>query len=64
MLLSKRFQAFVEGSPVSVMIRGVLERAFAPERLDAMFAKTAQSGYTRDLLFSTTVRLIGLLPKT
>jgi IS4 transposase len=40
------------------MIRGVLERAFAPERLDAMFAKTAQSGYTRDLLFSTTVRLM------
>lgn len=58
MLLSKRFQAFVEGSPVSVMIRGVLERAFDPERVDAMFAKTAQSGYTRDLLFSTAVRLM------
>lgn len=58
MLLGKRFQAFVEGSPVSVMIRGVLERAFDPERLDALFAETAQSGYTRELFFSTTVRLM------
>ena len=58
MLLGKHFQAFVEGSPVSVMVRGVLERGFDPDRLDAMFAETAQSGYTRELLFSTTVRLM------
>jgi IS4 transposase len=58
MLLGKRFEAFVERSPVCVMIRGVLERAFAPERLDAMFEETAQSGYTRELLFSTTTALM------
>jgi len=58
MLLGKRFQAFVEGSPVSVMVRGVLERGFDPKRLDALFEKTAQFGYTRELLFSTTVRLM------
>ena len=58
MLLGKRFQAFVDGSPVSVMVRGVLERGFDPKRLDALFEKTAQSGYTRELLFSTTVRLM------
>jgi hypothetical protein len=58
MLLGKHFQAFVEGSPVCVMVRGILERGFDPKRLDAMFAKTAQSGYTRELLFSTTVRLM------
>jgi len=58
MLLGKRFQAFVEGSPVSVMVRGVLERGFDPKRLDALFEKTAQLGYTRELLFSTTVRLM------
>jgi hypothetical protein len=58
MLLGKKFNAFVEASPVSVMIRGILERTFDPKRLDAMFAKTAQAGYTRELLFSTTVRLI------
>jgi hypothetical protein len=58
MLLGKHFRAFVEGSPVCVMVRGILERAFDPKRLDAMFAKTAQTGYTRELLFSTTVRLM------
>jgi hypothetical protein len=58
MLLGKRFQAFLEGSPVSVMIRGVLERVFDPTRLDAMFEEAAQTGYTRELLFSTTVRLM------
>ena len=58
MLLGNRFQTFVEGSPVSVMVRGVLERAFDPARLDSLFEKTAESGYTRDLLFSTTVRLM------
>lgn len=58
MLLGKRFQAFVEGSPVSVMVRGVLERAFDPARLDALFERTAENGYTRHLLFSTAVRLM------
>jgi IS4 transposase len=58
MLLGMRFQSFVEESPVCVMIRGVLERTFAPSRLDALFARTAQSGYTRELLFSTTVGLM------
>jgi IS4 transposase len=58
MLLGNRFQTFVEGSPVSVMVRGVLERAFDPARLDSLFEKTAESGYTRDLLFSTAVRLM------
>jgi IS4 transposase len=58
MLLGKRFQTFIEESPVSVMVRGILENTFAPARLNAMFVKTAQSGYTRELLFSTTVRLM------
>ena len=58
MLLGKRFQSFVEGSPVSVMVRGVLERAFDPARLDTLFENTAETGYTRKLLFSTTVRLM------
>jgi IS4 transposase len=58
MLLGKRFQLFMEESPASVMIRGILERTFDPARLDTMFASAAQSGYTRELLFSTTVRLM------
>lgn len=58
MVLGRRFEAFVEASPVSVMVRGVLEREFDPKRLDAIFEETAQAGYTRELLFSTTVRLM------
>jgi len=58
MLLSKRFAAFVERSPVAVMARGVLERVFAPEHLNALYARTARVGYTRELLFSTTVGLM------
>ncbi len=57
-MVGKRFEAFVEKSPVSVMVRGVLERVFEPNRLDALFEKTAEKGYTRDLLFSTLVRLM------
>lgn len=58
MLLSKQFDRFVEKSPVSVMVRGVLERAFSPERLDRIFEEAAERQYTRDLLFSTLVRLM------
>jgi len=58
MLLGKRFDAFVEDSPVSVMVRGILERAFDPPRLNALFEQTAEAGYTRQLMFSTLVRLM------
>jgi hypothetical protein len=57
-MLGKRFEAFVERSPLSVMVRGVLERAFEAKRLDELFEKTAEKGYTRELLFSTLVRLM------
>jgi hypothetical protein len=57
-MLGKRFEAFVERSPLSVMARGVLERAFEAKRLDELFEKTAEKGYTRELLFSTLVRLM------
>jgi len=40
------------------MVRGVLERAFDAGRLDTLFEKTAETGYTRELLFSTLVRLM------
>jgi hypothetical protein len=57
-MLGKRFEAFVERSPLSVMARGVLERALEAKRLDELFEKTAEKGYTRELLFSTLVRLM------
>lgn len=58
MLLSKHFEAFVQKSPASVMVRAVLERAFHSERLNALFERTAVLQYTRDLMFATVVRLM------
>jgi Transposase DDE domain len=59
MLLAKIFQPFVEKRPVCVLARGILERLFDPQRLDALFAETAVAGYTRKLHFSTLVSLMG-----
>ena len=58
MLLGKPFGAFVDGSPVSVMVRGVLKRAFNSERIDKLFERTADVQYTRELAFSTVVGLM------
>ena len=58
MLLGQRFEAFVQKSPISVMVRAVLERAFDAPRLDALFERTAVRQYTRELLFSTLVALM------
>lgn len=58
MALSELFQPFVEAKPVCVMARGILERLLDPQRLDALFARTAQHQYTRELLFSTVVELM------
>jgi hypothetical protein len=58
MLLDRLFQPFVEKRPVGVMARGVLERVLDPQRIDRLFADTAQRQYTRNLLFSTLVDLL------
>jgi hypothetical protein len=52
-MLGKVFARFVEKSPISVMVRGTLERVLGAEQLDAWFARTAQKQYTRTVLFST-----------
>jgi hypothetical protein len=58
MLLGKQFEAFVQRSPVSVMVRAVLEKALHSQRMDALFQRTAVLQYTRDLMFSTVVALM------
>jgi hypothetical protein len=58
MLCGQVFDRFVTKTPVTVMLRGVLVRALAPEPLDRLFADTAERQYTRELLFSTTVDLM------
>lgn len=52
MLLGKRFDAFIEASPVSVMIRGTLERVLDPEKLDQVFEDNAVRQYTREITFA------------
>jgi hypothetical protein len=60
-MLAEVFTAFVEQSPVSVMMRALMERIFRPERLDEIFETHAKVQYTRELLFSTLVNLMGLV---
>ncbi len=52
-MLGKVFERFVEKSPISVMVRGMLERVLGADQLHAWFERTAQKQYTRTLLFST-----------
>jgi hypothetical protein len=57
-MLGKVFARFVEKSPLSVMVRGTLERVLGAEQLDAWFARTAQKQYTRTVLFSTVYDIL------
>ena len=61
MLLGPIFDRFVAKSPVSVIVRGTLEYALEPQALDALFTRHARHQYTRDLLFSSVVDLVGLV---
>jgi hypothetical protein len=58
MILGQVFERFVEESPVSVMVRGLLEKILSPEKLDALFERSTQHQYTRELLFSTVVEMM------
>lgn len=57
-MLSEIFHSFVEQSPISVMVRGTLERVFSDEALNQWYDETAQTQYTRTLLFSTVYELM------
>jgi hypothetical protein len=61
MILSKLFDRFVKKTPVSVMTRVAMEYALAPEALDKMFDDIADRQYTRELLFSSMVDLMGVV---
>ena len=58
MLLDKVFEPFIVQKPICVMARGVLQRLLDPQRIDQLFARTAQRQYTHELLFSTLVDLM------
>jgi IS4 transposase len=57
-MLPKAFDAFIEQRPICVMARAVVENFFQPERLDALFERTAEKQYQRTVLFSSVVELM------
>ena len=59
MVLDDVFDRFARLSPVAVMARAAVEHALAPEAIDALFERAAQRQYTRTLLFSSVVDLMG-----
>lgn len=59
MLLSAPFAKFVEASPVSVMMRAIIENQFHPDRLQRIFEENAVNQYTRTLPFSTVAEVMG-----
>jgi hypothetical protein len=61
MILTPVFKRFLDESPLSVMMRAALEHAFSASALDEVFEAHAQRGYTRELLFSSIVELMGLV---
>ncbi len=61
MLLGPVFERFLTESPLSVMARATIEHALSATALDRLFERTAERGYTRELLFSTTVDLMSLV---
>jgi hypothetical protein len=58
MMLGQCFEKFLARSPVSVMVRGILERVFDPEKLERVFCDHALLQYTRELTFAHCVELM------
>jgi hypothetical protein len=59
MLLPKVFEKFVNGSPVSVMLQGILEHALPAKEIDQLVTATAEQPYPRELVFASLVDLMG-----
>lgn len=55
MILGPVFERFVNSSPMSVMARAAVEHALCASARDDLFDRTAERGYSQELLFSTQV---------
>ncbi len=51
----------MEKSPVTVILRALMEVVLVPSKLDELFEQTAQTGYTRELLLSNLVKMMSLV---
>lgn len=61
MILGKVFERFARKSPVSVMLRGVLEYALPRSVIDAVFREHAEQQHEDELLFSSVVNVLSLV---
>jgi len=57
--LGETFERFLQNAPISVMFRALLERTIDPNEIDRLFEQTATNQYTREILFSALVKLMG-----
>jgi hypothetical protein len=58
MVFGEVFSRFLKESPVALMVCALMERVLSPEKIDAIFTRTARIQYERDLLFSAVVDLM------
>jgi len=61
MFLGEVFERFAAEGPICVMVRALLENTLNPQSVDALFEQHAQVQYTRELLFSSVVDVMGLV---
>lgn len=54
-------ERFTQRSPITVMVRRTLEHALSSQWIDEVFEAHRELQYTRELLFSTVVDLMGLV---
>lgn len=50
-MINAIFSQFVEVTPITVMVKGIMERIFEPTALDELFETHAVKQYTRELCF-------------
>ena len=56
--MDELLQRFIDKSPVAVMVHACLARSLGDDTLNALFERHAEVQYTRELAFSTIVRLM------
>jgi len=57
-VMDELLDRFIAGAPVAVMVQASLTRVFADSGLNELFERHAQGQYTRELTFSTLVKLM------
>src|SRR5438067_7567912 len=59
MRLGEVFERSIQQAPISVMFRTLLEHTLDPAEIDRLFEENADRQYTREILFSSIVELMG-----